>query len=403
MHSFIQVKKVVVVALMLASFGLPQVTRAVNPPPDGDYPGANTAEGQEALLNLTTGDFNTAVGWLAIATVTTGQLNNAIGAGTLLINTADGNTATGAGALLNNTIGFGNTANGTYALSGNTTGKNNTAVGREALSSNTTGGGNTAIGHDALLNSHTSSNNTAVGREALLNNTFGESNVAIGRSALVNNTTGVTNIAIGTDSGSNVTTASNIVCIGFGVGGANVDDTTWVGNVYGMTTQSGTTAPVIVSDTGQLGTVVSSQRFKKDIATMDKTSEAILALRPVTFHYKSHSKETPQFGLVAEEVAKVNPALVLPDKEGKPYTVRYDAVNAMLLNEFLKEHLTVEDQGATIAQQQKEITALKQELKAQGSLIHEVTDQLQLGKLIRRTAARTIRDMPEPVIVQNNP
>ena len=95
--------------------------------------------------------------------------------------------------------------------------------------------------------------------------------------------------------------------------------------------------PVVVSDDGQLGTVASSERFKKDIVTMEKASEAVLSLRPVTFHYKSDVKETPQFGLIAEEVAKVNPALVLPDKEGKPYTVRYEAVNAMLLNEFLKE------------------------------------------------------------------
>jgi hypothetical protein len=149
-----------------------------------------------------------------------------------------------------------------------------------------------------------------------------------------------------------VTTAANVTCIGSD--GANVNNTTWIGNVYGVTTQSGTTAPVIVSDTGQLGTVASSERFKKDIAAMEKASEAILSLRPVTFHYKSDTKEAPQFGLIAEEVAKVNPALVLPDKEGKPYTVRYDAVNAMLLNEFLKEHRAVQEQGAIIARQQKQ-------------------------------------------------
>jgi len=149
-----------------------------------------------------------------------------------------------------------------------------------------------------------------------------------------------------------VTTVANVICIGSD--GANVNNTTWIGNVYGVTTQSGTTAPVIVSDTGQLGTVASSERFKKDIAAMEKASEAILSLRPVTFHYKSDTKEAPQFGLIAEEVAKVNPALVLPDKEGKPYTVRYDAVNAMLLNEFLKEHRAVQEQGAIIARQQKQ-------------------------------------------------
>ncbi len=378
----------VLLMFALVCLALVQNTQAVSPPPDGGYPGANTAEGQEALLNFTTGDFNTAVGWLSLATLTTGQLNTAIGAGTLLINTADGNTATGAGALLNNTIGFGNTANGTFALSNNTTGNHNTAVGREALSSDTIGGSNTAIGRDALLNNDTGNNNTAVGREALLGNTTGESNVAIGRGALANSTAGVSNLALGIDAGNQVTTASNVIAIGHS--GADVSNTTWISNVFGVTPQSGTTAPVVVSDTGQLGTVVSSERFKKDIATMEKASEAILALRPVTFHYKSDTKETPQFGLVAEEVAKVNPALVLPDKEGKPYTVRYDAVNAMLLNEFLKEHLTVQDQGAIIAQQQKEIKLLKEELKAQASQIQKVSAQLQLRK-------------PEPQTVLNNP
>ena len=141
-----------------------------------------------------------------------------------------------------------------------------------------------------------------------------------------------------------------------------MSNTTWIANVYGVTTQSGTTAPVVVSDNGQLGTAASSERFKKDIATMETASEAILSLRPVTFHYKTDTKGTPQFGLIAEEVAKVNPALVLPDKEGKPYTVRYDAVNAMLLNEFLKEHRKVEnlkkELQATVSQQQKQIEAL---------------------------------------------
>ena len=188
----------------------------------------------------------------------------------------------------------------------------------------------------------------------------------------------MTNIAIGTDSGLAVSTASNIVCLGFGVGGANVDDTTWIGNVFGVTTQSGSTAPVIVSNNGQLGTVASSERFKKDIASMQKTSEAVLALRPVTFHYRTDAGNTPQFGLIAEEVAKVNPALVLPDKEGKPYTVRYDAVNAMLLNEFLKEHRTVDELKATVAQQQKQLEVLTAGLQ-------KVSAQLELNKAAPQT------------------
>src|SRR5205814_6573041 len=102
---------------------------------------------------------------------------------------------------------------------------------------------------------------------------------------------------------------------------------------------------VIVGSNGQLGTVVSSARFKDAIQPMDKASEAILALKPVTFRYKKDLDPDgiPQFGLVAEDVQKINPDLVARDEQGKPYTVRYEAVNAMLLNEFLKEHQTVQD------------------------------------------------------------
>ena len=261
----------------------------------------------DALFSLTTGAANTAVGWLSLFSNTDGSFNTAIGAGTLLFNignqtTAEGtqNTATGVAALLNNTTGNRNTANGALALFSNTEGNRNTAIGFNTLFNKTTGAGNTAIGDYALSQLTAGSGNTALGSTA----------------------------------GSFVTTASDVICAG--AGGENVSNTTWIRNVYGVTTQSFITAPVVVSNGGQLGTVASSERFKKDIATMEKTSEAILALRPVTFHYKSDTRETPQFGLIAEEVAKVNPALVLPDKEGKPYSVRYDAVNAMLLNEFLK-------------------------------------------------------------------
>jgi hypothetical protein len=159
--------------------------------------------------------------------------------------------------------------------------------------------------------------------------------------------------------------------------GANVSSSTWIGHVYGVTPQSGTTAPVVVSDGGQLGTLTSAGRFKKDIATMDKASEAVLSLRPVTFHYKSDAKATSQFGLIAEEVAKGNPELVLPDQEGKPYTVRYDAVNAMLLNEFLKEHRKNEKQEATIADLKAEIATLSATVKQQAAQIQKVSDQLE--------------------------
>jgi hypothetical protein len=178
-----------------------------------------------------------------------------------------------------NTIGFGNTGVGEGAL--------NTAVGSGALSANTVGHENTAVGGEALLFNTEGDDNTAIGLEALYSNTSGSYNTAIGSRALDQNTTGSGNIVIGTFAGTNITTADDVICIGNELNGADVSNTTWIGNVYGVTTQSGTTAQVIVSDTGQLGTVASSERFKKDISTMDRASEVILSLRPVTFHYKS--------------------------------------------------------------------------------------------------------------------
>ena len=216
---------------------------------------------------------------------------------------------------------------------------------------------------------------------------------------------------MGVGAGNGVTTADGVTCIGSGVSGANVSNTTWIANVYGVTTQSGTTAPVVVSDDGQLGTAASSERFKKDIATMEKASEAILSLRPVTFHYKTDTKGVPQFGLIAEEVAKVNPALVLPDKEGKPYTVRYDQVNAMLLNEFLKEHRKNEEQEATISQlkttfnrdspQLKQIEALTtglQKVSAQLAAASPSRGGLEASKL---ATGRICGGGPAPQVVNN--
>ena len=364
--------------------------QAVVPPPDGGYPNFTTAEGQKALFSLTTGAANTAVGWFSLFSVTEGSFNTATGAGTLLFNTAGSNTAFGAAALLFNTTGEDNTAVGTAALlnnangivntavgSGalrdNTDGNFNTAVGQQALSANISGQENTAIGFVALANHPTGNFNTAVGTSALLNTTAGQntavgahalqtndtgnSNTAVGNGALVSST-GSGNIALGQNAGGSVTTASNVTCIG--TSGANVDNTTWISHVFGVTTQSGMTAPVIVSNTGQLGTVSSSRRFKHDIRPMEKTSEAILGLKPVIFHYKSDETNTPQFGLIAEEVAAVNPDLVMPDENGNIYSVRYDQVNAMLLNEFLKEHHKVEKLEATVAdlaEQLQKITA----------------------------------------------
>jgi hypothetical protein len=361
--------------LLFAFIALLPKAEAVSPAPDGGYPGGNTAEGQTALLSLTTGGFNTAVGFLSLRSNTTGEFNTASGAGTLLANTANQNTATGAGALLSNTTGAGNTAIGAFALFRNTTSNLNTASGDGALFNNTTGAENTALGGSTLFNNTTGGNNTAIGFQALSSNTTGSVNTAIGDGALANNG-GNNNTALGQGAGDTVTDANNVICIGSP--GANVSSTTWINNVYGTTTVSGTTLPVIVSDGGQLGTASSSRRFKKDIKPMNVASEAILALKPVTFHYKSDKTGTPQFGLIAEDVAEVNPNLVVRDKDGEVYTVRYDQVNAMLLNEFLKEHKTVQEEGATIARLEKQIEMLTHGLQ-------KVSAQLEMNKAAPQT------------------
>ena len=332
----------------------------------------------------------------------TGSFNTATGAGTLLFNTADdntafgavallnnssgtGNTATGAAALLNNTSGGGNTANGVSALQSNTGGIENTATGADALSMNTTGSANTATGTEALFGT-TGNNNTGAGAGALAANFTGNGNTAIGRSALAI-TTGSGNTALGTNAGSALTSGNLNIDIGadvIGVAGesntirigANLDETPGasachIGGIYNQSVDPGTASSMAIDASGKLGTVVSSRRFKHDIKPMDKASEAILALKPVTFHYKSDAKNTPCFGLIAEEVAGVNPDLVVRNKNGEIWSVRYDQVNAMLLNEFLKARRQIDAQ-------QKQIDALTAGLL-------KVSAQLELRKSAPQT------------------
>src|SRR6266481_1171901 len=359
----------VVIIFAFACFALSQRAQGVVPPPPGGYPNFTTAAGDHALQALTSGVGNTALGTFSLFSVTTGSFNTAVGAGALDLNTADSNTATGAAALLFNTTGTLNTANGTAALELNETGSQNTASGAFALFSNTTGNLNTANGDQALFNNTTGfqntangvfalfnntigEQNTAIGREALFSNTTGNFNTAIGHNTLANNTAGSNNVVLGNGSGGGITTVAGVICIGSL--GANVGSSCFIGQIRGKTTQNANAIPVVIDSADQLGTVSSSRRFKKEITPMDKASEAILGLNPVTFHYKSDDTNTPCFGLIAEEVAQVNPDLVVRDDKGEIYTVRYDAVNAMLLNEFLKEHRKVEDLKkefqATVAQ-----------------------------------------------------
>jgi len=291
--------------------------------PETALPGFNTADGDHALFSITTGVANAAFGWYSLFSNTDGSFNTAVGAGTLLFNVGDQSTGEGV-------------------------------------------------------------QNTAVGAAALLFNTAGSFNAAFGDIALLNNTIGSFNTALGSSAGDSVTTATHVIAIG--TTGANVSHSCYIGNIFNQSSPSG--LAVFVNSDGKLGTIMSSRRFKEDIKPMDKASEAILALQPVAFRYKKDFDPTgtAQFGLVAEDVAKVNPDLVVQDKEGKPYSVRYDQVNAMLLNEFLKEHRKVEqltnDFESKLAEQQKQIEALTAGLQ-------KVSAQIEMSR-------------PAPQMVVNN-
>jgi hypothetical protein len=248
-------------------------------------------------------------------------------------------------ALGNNTGADNNTAMGAGALQMNTTGPFNTAMGDGALTSNTIGGDNTAIGGQALRSNTGGGGNVAVGILALTSNTVGQGNTAVGADALAQ-TTGSRNIALGAEAGQQVSTPSDVICIGHT--GANVDNSCFISQIFGKPVGNDA-VQVLVDSFGKLGTMSSSRRFKKEIKPMDEVSEAIFALKPVTFQYKTDATETPRFGLIAEEVAEVHPDLIVRDENGKIYSVRYDAVNAMLLNEFLKEHRKVEKLEASVA------------------------------------------------------
>ena len=398
--------------LAVTYFAFSPSAGAVTPAPDGGYPNNNTAEGTNALFKPTSGSYNTADGAMALYSLTIGSYNTAIGAGALYSNTTGtsntangaaalasnttggGNTGNGSGALAHSTTGNGNTANGTGALGFNTIGSQNTANGDGALYKTTSGGFNTANGDAALYNNTTGIKNTANGVNALEINTIGHDNVADGFQALLNNK-GSSNIGLGSNAGANLTTGSNNIDIGnqgiaaeaniIRIGTVGTQTKPFIAGIHGATASGG--AAVFVNSSGELGTLTSSARFKDEIKPMDKASEAILALKPVTFRYKREfdPDAIPQFGLVAEQVQKVNPDLVVRDGQGKPYTVRYEAVNAMLLNEFLKEHRKVQQLEANALEQQKEIEALAATVKQQASQNQKVSAKIELSKAAPQT------------------
>jgi len=437
------------VLFALACFALLPAPKAfgVVPAPDGGYPGGNTAEGDDALFSLDTsqGLENTVVGFQALYSSTNNVHNTALGYQALNQNIQDDNEGVGWHALFNNTTGYGNhafgvdtlglnttgsfnTATGFRTLNGNTTGSYNTATGYNALQGNTSGDFNTAVGESALGNNSTSCCNTAIGEDALVSNVDGNWNTAVGTNALIFFTTGSVfgNTALGSGAGSNLTSGDNNIYIKndgvsvesntIRIGTQGTQNRTFIAGISGSAVNG---SPVKINGSGRLGVAPSSARFKDEIKPMDRASEAILALKPVTFRYKKEldPQGIPQFGLVAEEVEKVNPDLVARDDHGKPFTVRYEAVNAMLLNEFLKEHKKVEEQQATIAelkstvaeqrkdyeaisaQQHKEIQALTASLNEQASQIQKVSAQMEIGKL---TTGQIHRGGHAPQMVLNN-
>ena len=338
-----------------------------NPTANNNGPPENMAEGKSALSGNTSGTFNTAYGGYALQNNTTGSQNTANGRCALEKNISGyQNTAVGYAALNFNTTGYANTAYGCFALNANTSGYSNTAIGDYALNSNLTGNSNEASGRSALYSNTTGSMNSASGFFALYFNTTGSRNTAQGDRALNYNTSGSDNIAIGYEAGYNIATTSNNIDIGnqglaadagtIRLGTPGTHKTAYVAGISGATVTGG--VPVYVTASGQLGTLTSSAKYKRDIRDMGTASDVVMALRPVTFAYKPDidPAATPQYGLVAEEVEKVAPDLVVHDAQHQVYSVRYEAVNAMLLNE-------VQKQQKQLAEQQKLIASLAARLE----------------------------------------
>ena len=386
MNPFIQFRTAILpflMAFMLSCFGLSTKLLAVVPAPDGGYLGANTAEGDSALFSLTTGASNTAIGFAALGSNTTGDFN----------------TAEGSGALLFNTTGSSNTANGVNTLLHNTTGFQNVSTGVQALFSNTTGFHNAADGFQALFSNSTGNHNTADGDNALVHNTTGNLNTAVGGHALDQNITGSSNVALGFQAGFNITGNGN-VCVGQNIVGlAGESNVTRIGNI-GSTAQANGVF-VTVGAGGKLGFQVSSRRYKDDIKPMDKASEGLFALKPVSFRYKQEidPARSPDFGLIAEDVATVNPDLVARDEEGKIVTVRYQAVNTMLLNEFLKEHKKVEEQQASIAELKSTVAQQKKDFQATAAQQQKQIEALTAG--LQKVSAQLEASKPAPRVVNN--
>jgi hypothetical protein len=450
-----------VILPVLACFAILPQMQAVSPVPDGCYPNFTTAEGCNALNSLTTGTGDTGVGWRSLFSNTTGNFNTGVGVGALVLNNADSNTAVGAAALLLNSTGSNNTALGTGALANNTV-DDNTAIGFSALSSNTIGGTletvmgfdvgpNTAVGWGALENNVDASANTAVGYNALHSQVTGFTavphvaantaigfealakvtgsaagdnglNVAVGYQALPNLTDGGANIAVGTFAGASIITGDENIALGYqaGVGlasgegnifigldqgPASTDDNfhTYIGNINLTSLPAGGNNDVVTIDlnSGLLGHNSSSRRYKEDIKPMDKTSEALYRLKPVSYRLKKaiDKHQSRAFGLIAEEVAEVNPDLIVRNPQDQVEGVHYEMVNAMLLNEFLKEHRRVEEQQVTIVQLKSTVAQQQKGFDAKLAKQEEQIEKLTAG--LQKMSAQLEMNKPPAKVVVN--
>lgn len=315
--------------------------------------------------SVSTGNRNTALGETALSSNTSGSDNTAVGSDACFSTTSGGaNTGVGSFALFSNTIGIANSSLGASALNANTTGSANSGFGASALNNNTTGGSNAAFGFGSLFGNTTGSNNTALGSNAL-GNTTGSGNIAVGFLAGTNIGSGSNNIDIGNRAPGN---ESNTIRIG-----SSTQTAAFLAGVNGVTVSSGT--EVFVDSNGQLGTVTSSIRYKEDVDDMGDSSENLMKLRPVTFHYKAgvdDGSHLLQYGLVAEEVAKVYPALVQYDAKGQPQTVRYHWINAMLLNEVQRQHANAETQQARVGELLSQVAQQKSQLEQQEARLQKL-------------------------------
>ena len=354
--------------------GSVQATAGIQTP--GNNGSENTAVGLNALQSVTNAVANTAVGFDALQAVISGANNTGLGLGALENDTTgSSNTGIGSGALASTTIGGSNTAVGYSALSENTSGSNNTAVGYWALhgpNGASSAQSNAALGNLALYNDMGNSN-VGVGSEALFQNTTGANNVAVGALAAINLTSGTSNIALGYQAGSSLTTGNFNIDLGNSgtSGDSNVmrlgdpanQLTTYIAGIDAVNIGGGST--VVINSNGQLGTILSSARYKQDIRDMQQSSDGLMSLRPVTFRYKepqAHGRMPIQYGLIGEEVAKIYPELIVYGKDGQVESVQYHELPAMLLNEIQKQHRTIEQQQEKISLLEDRLLAVEKRL-----------------------------------------